>query len=107
MKFNKNQTLGFTSKLSNFEIINSEFTRCKCYMLAVGDNVNGSDITLDSVKKAMSRGEFYNKPIVAHLYKDEDTYNPLILIYDIHIFLDIGTYLKFDFLKIRIYVEGV
>ena len=73
MKFNKNQTLGFTSKLSNFEIINSEFTRCKCYMLAVGDNVNGSDITLDSVKKAMSRGEFYNKPIVAHLYKDEDT----------------------------------
>ncbi len=73
MKFNKNQTLGFTSKLSNFEIINSEFTRCKCYMLATGDNVNGSDITLDSVKKAMSRGEFYNKPIVAHLYKDEDT----------------------------------
>ena len=73
MKFNKNQTLGFTSKLSNFEIINSEFTSCKCYMLAVGDNVNGSDITLDSVKKAMSRGEFYNKPIVAHLYKDEDT----------------------------------
>ena len=73
MKFNKNQTLGFTSKLSDFEIINSEFTRCKCYMLAVGDNVNGSDITLDSVKKAMSRGEFYNKPIVAHLYKDEDT----------------------------------
>ena len=73
MKFNKNQTLGFTSKLSDFEIINQEFIRCKCYMLATGDNVNGSDITLESVQKAIARGEFYNKPVVAHLYKDEDT----------------------------------
>lgn len=73
MKFKKNQTLDFTSKLSDFEIVNQEFIRCKCYMLAVGDNVNGSDITLESVKKAMARDEFYNKPIVAHLYKDEDT----------------------------------
>lgn len=72
MKFNKNQTLDFTSKLSNFEIINQEFIRCKCYMLATGDNVNGSDITLEAVKKAMTRGEFYNKPVIAHLYKDED-----------------------------------
>lgn len=72
MKFNKNQTLGFTSKLSDFEIVNQEFIRCKCYMLATGDNVNGSDITLESVQKAMSRGEFYNKPVVAHLYKDEE-----------------------------------
>ncbi len=72
MKFNKNQTLEFTSKLSDFEIINQEFIRCKCYMLATGDNVNGSDITLESVQKAMSRGEFYNKPVVAHLYKDEN-----------------------------------
>lgn len=67
----KNQTLGFTSKLSDFEIVNQEFIRCKCYMLATGDNVNGSDITLEAVKKAMTRGEFYNKPVVAHLYKDE------------------------------------
>lgn len=72
MKFNKNQTLGFTSKLSDFEIVNQEFIRCKCYMLATGDNVNGSDITLEAVQKAMSRGEFYNKPVVAHLYKDEE-----------------------------------
>lgn len=72
MGLNKNQTLGFTSKLSDFEIVNREFIRCKCYMLATGDNVNGSDITLEAVKKAMSRGEFYNKPVVAHLYKDEE-----------------------------------
>lgn len=72
MELIKNQTLGFTSKLSDFEIVNQEFIRCKCYMLATGDNVNGSDITLEAVKKAMSRGEFYNKPVVAHLYKDEE-----------------------------------
>lgn len=72
MELIKNQTLGFTSKLSDFEIVNQEFIRCKCYMLATGDNVNCSDITLEAVKKAMSRGEFYNKPVVAHLYKDEE-----------------------------------
>ena len=72
MDFNKNQTLNFTSKLSGFETVNQEFTRCKCYMLATGDNANGSDITLESVKKAMSRGEFDNKPVIAHLYKDEE-----------------------------------
>lgn len=70
MKFNKNQTLEFTSKLSDFEIVNQEFIRCKCYMLATGDNVNGSDITLEAVQKAMARGEFDNKPVVAHLYHD-------------------------------------
>ena len=75
MKFEKNQTLDFTSKLSDFEIVNQEFIRCKCYMLATGDNVNGSDITLDAVKKAMARGEFYNKPIVAHLYQDPEDNN--------------------------------
>lgn len=75
MKFNKNQTLGFTSKLSDFEIINQEFIRCKCYMLATGDNVNGSDITLEAVQKAMARGEFYNKPVIAHLYQDPEDNN--------------------------------
>lgn len=75
MKFNKNQTLGFTSKLSDFEIVNQEFIRCKCYMLATGDNVNGSDITLESVQKAMARDEFYNKPVVAHLYRDPEDNN--------------------------------
>ncbi len=75
MKFNKNQTLGFTSKLSDFEIVNQEFIRCKCYTLATGDNINGSDITLESVQKAMARGEFYNKPVVAHLYRDPEDNN--------------------------------
>lgn len=72
LKFNKMQTVNFTSKLSDFEVINSEFMRCKCYALASGDNANGSDITIQAIDKAIQRGEFYNKPIIAHLYKDED-----------------------------------
>lgn len=69
----KNQTVTFTSKLSEFEIINSEFIKCKCYALASGNNVNGSNITVKSIDNAIARGEFYNKPVVAHLYKDEDS----------------------------------
>ena len=69
----KEQTLDFTSKFSDFAIVNSEFTKCKCYMLASGDNANGSDITDESIDKAIARGEFYNKPVVAHLFKDEET----------------------------------
>ena len=72
MNFNKNQAINFTSKLSNFEVINPEFTRCKCYAFASGDNANGSDITMKAIDKAIARGEFFNKPIVAHLYRDED-----------------------------------
>lgn len=72
MKFNKVQTVDFTSKLSDFEVINSEFIRCKCYAMASGDNANGSDITMQAIDRAIMRGEFYNKPVVAHLYKDEE-----------------------------------
>ena len=68
----KNETFTFTSKFTDFEIVSKEFTKCRCYALASGDNVNGSDITMSAIDKAISRGEFYNKPIVAHLYKDED-----------------------------------
>ena len=68
----KNETLTVTSKFTDFEIVSKEFTKCRCYALASGDNVNGSDITMSAIDKAISRGEFYNKPIVAHLYKDED-----------------------------------
>ena len=72
MEFNKIQTVNFTSKLSDFEVMDTEFTKCKCYALASGDNVNGSDITMQAIDKAIQRGEFYNKPIVAHLYRDEN-----------------------------------
>ena len=72
MEFNKTQTVNFTSKLSDFEVMDTEFTKCKCYALASGDNANGSDITMQAIDKAIQRGEFYNKPIVAHLYRDEN-----------------------------------
>lgn len=72
LNFKKNQVINFTSRLSDFETINPEFTRCKCYAFASGDNANGSDITMEAIDKAIARGEFFNKPIVAHLYYDEN-----------------------------------
>lgn len=70
MNFETIQKVNFTSKFSDFEVINSEFTKCRCYALASGDNANGSDITDNAIDKAIARNEFYNKPIVAHLYRD-------------------------------------
>lgn len=67
----ENKYITFTSKLSNFEVMNSEFIRCKCYALASGDNINGSDITIQAIDNAIARGEFYNKPVVAHLYEED------------------------------------
>ena len=73
MNLESNKKLDFISKFSEFEKVNSELTKCKCYMLASGDNANGSDITDEAIDKAIARGEFFNKPVVAHLYKDEDS----------------------------------
>ncbi len=73
MNFEAIQKVNFTSKFSNFEVVNPEFTKCRCYALALGDNANGSDITMEAIDKAIARNEFYNKPIVAHLYRDEKT----------------------------------
>lgn len=73
MNFETTQKVDFTSKFSDFEVVNSEFTKCKCYILATGDNANGSDITEDALDKAIARREFDNKPIIAHLYNDPDT----------------------------------
>ena len=75
MNFEKTQKVNFTSKFSDFEVVNSEFTKCKCYALASGDNANGSDITEKAIDVAIARNEFYNKPIVAHLYRDSNNQN--------------------------------
>ena len=72
MNFEKIQRVNFISKFSDFEIVNSEFTRCRCYVLASGDNANGSDITEEAIDKAIARKEFFNKPIVAHLICNND-----------------------------------
>lgn len=70
MNFEAIQKVDFTSKFSDFEVVNSEFTKCRCYALASGDNANGSDITDSAIDKAIARNEFFNKPIVAHLFRD-------------------------------------
>lgn len=63
-------TIDFTIKPLSYEVINSQFTKCRCYILATGDNANYSDITLEAVKRAIP--SLYNTPVVAHVIKKED-----------------------------------
>ena len=61
-----------TAKFSNFEVLNEDFTRCRCSIFYTGRNRNYSDITEDALDKFISRKGYANIPVVAHLMKDDD-----------------------------------
>jgi hypothetical protein len=55
--------------VKSFEVLNSEFTKAKCYVLYTGENRNGSLISKEAVEVALP--SIYNCPVVAEvLYKD-------------------------------------
>lgn len=60
------------SKFSKFEVINKDFTRCRCNVFYTGRNRNYSDITEDALRKFIARKGYANVPVVAHLMKDDD-----------------------------------
>lgn len=62
----KLQTVDFTAKHGNFEILDKRFTRCRAYVMASGRNANGSDITYEAMEKCIE--QLPNTPIVAHKY---------------------------------------
>lgn len=62
--------IDFTSKITPVKPINDQMTLCKCYILAVGENRNKSNISKSAVDKALPT--IYNIPIVGHLYVDDD-----------------------------------
>lgn len=66
---NKNIEL-LVSKPLSFEKVSSQLTKCRCYVVASGRNVNGSDITLEAIEKA--EHTLYNMPLVANLKKKDD-----------------------------------
>ena len=66
------KTVDMTAKFSNFEVINSEFTRCRCNVMYIGRNRNYSDITEKALNNFIQRKGYANVPIVAHLIKNED-----------------------------------
>lgn len=63
-------SLPINSRFEKIEQINSEFTRCKCYIMALGKNANGSHISREATEDALET--FKNVPVIAHLYEDED-----------------------------------
>lgn len=72
MEFNKVNSLDTVSKFSNFEVINKDFTRCRCNVFYTGRNRNYSDITEDALNKFIARKGYANVPVIAHLMKDDD-----------------------------------
>ena len=63
-------SLPIKTKFEKVEQINAEFTRCKCYIMALGKNRNGSHFSRESVEDALST--FKNIPVIAFLYEGED-----------------------------------
>lgn len=63
-------SLPMNSRFEKIEQINSEFTRCKCYIMALGKNANGSHISREATEDALET--FKNIPVIAFLYEGED-----------------------------------
>ena len=61
-----------TAKFTNFQVINKDFTRCRCNVFYTGRNRNYSDITEEALQKFIARKGYANVPVVAHLMKDDD-----------------------------------
>lgn len=66
------KNIEMTAKFSNFEVLNEDFTRCRCSIFYTGRNRNYSDITETALDKFISRKGYANIPVVAHLMKDDD-----------------------------------
>ena len=63
--------IGFTSKIVPVKPINDQLTLCRCYVLALGQNQNKTNISKEAVDDALP--SLYNIPVVGHLIVDEDS----------------------------------
>lgn len=69
MEDNK-MSLLFNAKLNYFEKINDQFLKAKCYVMALGKNVNKSHFSKDNVDRAYPTLSFV--PVIGHLMCDEN-----------------------------------
>ena len=72
MEIKELKNIDMTAKFSNFQVINKDFTRCRCNVFYTGKNRNYSNITEDALKKFIARKGYANIPVVAHLMKDDN-----------------------------------
>lgn len=63
-------SLPITTRFEKVEQINSEFTRCRCRIMALGKNRNGSHFSRSAVEDAIPT--FKNIPVIAYLYEGDD-----------------------------------
>ncbi len=59
--------INVTCSLSDFKLVNEDFTRCRCSVFYTGKNRNYSDITEEAAKLFIERKGYANVPVVAHL----------------------------------------
>ena len=59
----------FKAKIKPVKPINEQFTLCKCFVMAIGKNVNKTIISKESVDDALPT--LFNIPVVGHLYIDK------------------------------------
>lgn len=63
-------SLLFNAKLRSFEKINEQFLKAKCYIMALGKNVNKSHFSKENVDRAYPTLSFV--PVIGHLMCDEN-----------------------------------
>jgi hypothetical protein len=68
----KTVSLNYTVKPLSYEVINKEFSLCRCYILATGKNRNYSYISKEAVQAALP--SLMNIPVVAHIKKGDDNH---------------------------------
>lgn len=67
---NATQAVNFSAKIIPIKPLNEELTLCKCYVMAIGKNRNGSNISKAAADNAIPT--MFNIPVIGHVYVDED-----------------------------------
>lgn len=67
-----------TAKLSNFQVLNSDFVRCKCNVFYTGKNRNYSNITDKALQKFVERKGYANVPVIGHIKTSPNTGKPIM-----------------------------
>jgi hypothetical protein len=65
--FDKIQKIDFSTKLSDFKILNPDFTRCRCSVFYTGKNRNHSNISDNALQKLIARKGYANVPVVGSI----------------------------------------
>lgn len=66
----KHFSLTYCAKILPFEAINEQFTKCKCYVQALGKNRNLTHFSKENVLKALPT--LFNIPVIGHIIEDKD-----------------------------------